>query len=422
MSAALDFGERLGGDSLDTRLLLAAMALNSLPLGFTVVVLPIYLSDAGFSAEVIGGITSASSIANTVSLVPFAIAADRYGRKVFVISGFAISAVAYVLFSFTRDLNLILLASVIGGVGLAGGLSAAIWTPAWTALLAEKAGSDWRTSAFAWSQGMWTIALSTGSMLSLLPTLLQTSFKISIEASLQYSFIFFAVVAIVSAAVILPVSQHHRSLLPAQKEHSYQWLPKRSITHISKFSAQLGLVGFAAGISVQLLSLWFNKMYAVDANSIGPWFAAAEITSLVVVPVISVLTRALGSPKCVLTTQGLSALFLILMVLAPTYQAAGFLYIIRNFFMNISWAVEQSYLMGTVRAEERAFASAITSTIWGMGNSISPLAAGVFLNSQNYLSISAPLIIGGAVYMIAAVAFYNFFRRTRPVEERHAHF
>jgi hypothetical protein len=30
------------------------MALNSLPLGFTLVVLPIYLSEIGFSAEVIG--------------------------------------------------------------------------------------------------------------------------------------------------------------------------------------------------------------------------------------------------------------------------------------------------------------------------------------------------------------------------------
>ena len=150
---------------MNVRLLLVGMALNSLPLGFTLVVLPIYLSYIGFSAEVIGGITSASSIANTMALIPFAIAADRYERKIFIVSGFSVSALAFVLFGFTRDLNLLLLASAIGGVMFAGGFSAAVWTPAWTALLAETAGMEGRTNAFAWSQGMWTIALTAGSVL-----------------------------------------------------------------------------------------------------------------------------------------------------------------------------------------------------------------------------------------------------------------
>jgi MFS family permease len=72
-----------GQDSRSTRdveLLLAAMGLNSLPLGYTLVVIPIYLNNIGFSGEVIGAVTAASSIGATVALVPFAIAADRYGR------------------------------------------------------------------------------------------------------------------------------------------------------------------------------------------------------------------------------------------------------------------------------------------------------------------------------------------------------
>ena len=190
-----------------------------------------------------------------------------------------------------------------------------------------------------------------------------------------------------------------------------------SFKHISKFSSTLGLVGFAAGLSVQLLSLWFNKMYKVDEGTLGPWFAAAEITSLVVVPIIPRLTRVLGSSKTVFVSQGLAALFLALMVLAPSYEIAGILYIIRNFFMNISWPVQQSYLMGTVPSNERASASAITSMIWGVGNSIGPFLAGVFLASESYLSISMPLILGGLVYSISAVAFYVFFRRVQPPEE-----
>lgn len=132
----------------DVRFLLAAMGLNSLPLGYTLVVLPIYLSNIGFSGEVIGAITAASSLASTIALIPFAIAADRYGRKPFVFWGFLSATLAYLFFAFTRDLNSLLLAGAIGGIGLAGGFSTAVWTPAWTALISEKASPEKRTNAF----------------------------------------------------------------------------------------------------------------------------------------------------------------------------------------------------------------------------------------------------------------------------------
>jgi len=404
-------------NALNVRLLLAGMALNSLPLGFTLVVLPIYLNYIGFSAQVIGGITSASSIANTVALVPFAILADRYGRKIFVVSGFSISALAFLLFAFTRALNLLFLASAIGGVMFAGGFSAAVWTPAWTALLAEKVGTTARTTAFAWAQGTWTIALTAGSLLSVLPTIFQNAFRIDLSTSFQYTFLAFASITIISGLVVLPVTEDLEHSMIQRDRPSLNLVSMRSFRHISKFSLTLGLVGFAAGLSVQLLSLWFNKVYKVDAGTLGPWFAAAEVTSLVVVPIIPRLTRALGTSRTAFASQALSALFLSLMVIAPSYEIAGTLYIIRNFFMNISWPVQQSYLMGTVPPNERASASAITSMLWGVGNSIGPLLAGTFLTSESYVSISMPIFLGGIVYLASAVVFYLFFRGIQPPEE-----
>jgi MFS family permease len=105
------------------------------------------------------------------------------------------------------------------------------------------------------------------------------------------------------------------------------------------------------------------------------------------------------------------------MVLAPTYQLAGIVYIVRNFFMNISWPVQQSYLMGTVTADERASASAITSTIWGIGSSVGPIFAGYLLSKTDYASISAPLLIGAGIYLVSAAAFYFLFHRKPPPEE-----
>ncbi len=401
----------------DVRLLLAAMGLNSLPLGYTLVVMPIYLSNLGFSGEVIGGITAASSFGATVALIPFAIAADRYGRKPFVVLGFLSATLAYVFFAFTRDLNSLLLAGSIGGIGLAGGLSTAVWTPAWTALLSEKATHRGRTRAFAWSQGIWTIALTVGSAAGILPAYFRVQLNSTFQASYEYPFLIFAALSIVSGLILLPVSE--AKAIPARKKDrpSPGFFPRKSLQQIAKFSATLGLVGFASGIGIQLLSLWFNRVYGTSENVLGPWFAAAEITSLTVIPIIPSLTKALGSPKSVLITQGLSASLLASMILAPTYQLAALILIARNFFMNISWPVQQSYLMGTVTAEERASASAITYTIWGIGSSVSPILAGFFLSQTSFLSLSAPLLIGGAAYLGSAIAFYFLFRRTPPPEE-----
>jgi MFS family permease len=391
------------------------MTLNSLPFGFTLVVLPIYLTQIGFSAGAIGLIISVSGVANTAGLMPAAIAANTYGRKTLMFLGFITSSLAYVLFALSRTLNLLLLASAIGGVGLAGGFTAAIWTPAWTALLAETE-PEMRTSAFGWSQGLWTIALSTGSAMSVLPAFFQDLLRLSIETSTQLTFMIFACIAIVSGIVVLPVSETRNK--QTDQTRLIKWsMSRESFRHIAKCSFTFGLVGFSSGIALQLLSLWFNKMYGVDAVTLGPWFAVAEITPIVVVPVIPKVARRLGSVKSVLAAQGMSAIVLSCMILAPTYQDAGLLLVARNFLMNISWPVQQSYLMGTVVAEERASASAITYTIWGLGLATSPVLAGLFLSSKSFMSISAPIIIGAVGYFGSALLFYLFFRKFPPPDE-----
>jgi MFS family permease len=393
------------------------MGLNSVPLGFTLVVLPIYLSNIGFSSEIIGAITSASSVANTIALVPFAIAADRYGRKPFVVWGFLAATLAYALFAFTRDLNSLLLASAIGGIGFAGGVSSAVWTPAWTALLAEKAPDEKRTSAFAWSQGIWTIALTVGSGMSVLPELFRSELHTSFLASYQYAFLIFATVAVLSGLVPLPVLEAKAIRSRPNGGVPKQFFPTKSRPQIAKFSVTSGSIGFATGIGIQLLSLWFKKMYGTNEAALGPWFAAAEITSLVVVPIIPRLASSLGSPKSVLVTQGLSAGLLGSMILAPTYQLAALIFIARNFFMNMSWPMQQSYLMGTVTPDERASASAITYTIWGIGNSLGPVLAGYLLTGTSFVWLSAPLLIAAAAYLGSAIGFYFLFRGTPPPDE-----
>jgi MFS family permease len=284
-------------------------------------------------------------------------------------------------------------------------------------LLAEKAPPEKRTGVFAWSQGMWTIALTAGSAMSVVPYLLRLQFRVTFGTSYEYTFLVFAGFSIISALVLLPIGERRVKRAVSNEISSKRLLHSKSGWQIAKFSVSIGLVGFASGLGIQLLSLWFNKMYGTNETVLGPWFAAAEATSLIVVPIVPRLTGNLGSPRSAFLTQGLSALILMSMIFAPTYEMAAALLIVRNFFMNMSWPIQQSYLMGTVRPEERASASAITYTVWGVGSSVSPILAGYFLTGTSFLSISAPVSIGGAIYLASAISFYYFFRNIPPPEE-----
>src|SRR4029453_13226991 len=58
----------------------------------------------------------------------------------------------------------LVLASIIGGVGLANGAAGALTAASFDALLAEHTPARQRTSAVAWGQGLWGRGLALGAL------------------------------------------------------------------------------------------------------------------------------------------------------------------------------------------------------------------------------------------------------------------
>ena len=107
-------------------LLLVSMLLATVPSGYLQVVLPLYLNRAGLEPSLIGLLYSLSGLV-TAGLVVFSGAlADRFGRRGFLIGGTALPIVSYVIFASTSDPTWLVVASVLGGVGLANGAAGAM--------------------------------------------------------------------------------------------------------------------------------------------------------------------------------------------------------------------------------------------------------------------------------------------------------
>jgi MFS family permease len=389
-----------------TRLLLLSSFFATVPLGYLIVVLPLYLARAGIEPAIIGGFYAASG-AMTAVLVAFSgVLADRWGRRRFLIAGTLLPIVSYLIFANTTDIPWLVLASFLGGVGLANGAAGALTISSFDALLADNTTEATRTKVFASSQALWSLALAIGSVCAGAPELLHRLFPAIGElAAYQPPYYAMALLTLVAGLVVIPIRDDpevHRARVAAG------WWPKRSRAAIATYSLAIGFLGFGLGIAVQLLPLWFNVRYGVNEADLGPWYAAAQLASLATLVVVPYFERRLGGPNTVLAALSTSGLCLALIVLAPSFVIAAALHLVRSFVTNISWPFHQSMLMTATVPEERATAVGTGFAVWATTNALGPLAAGALIGAGVF---TLPLLVGAVMYVCGGLTFGLGFRR-----------
>src|SRR5271157_4365619 len=99
----------------NSKLLLAWVLFNSIPIGYMNVVPLVYLLEVGYKPSTIGLIYGVAAIANTVAYIPFGILADKYGRKIFLIVGGLIPFISYTIFGLTLSPYWLIVAGILGG-------------------------------------------------------------------------------------------------------------------------------------------------------------------------------------------------------------------------------------------------------------------------------------------------------------------
>ena len=386
-----------------TRLLLASSFVATVPMGYLLVVLPLYLDRAGIQPAFIGLLYTVSGLVTSLIVAFSGVFADRWGRRRFLIAGTLIPVPSYLVFALTTDPGWLIAASVLGGVGLANGAAGALTVSSFDALLAEKASEAQRTRVFAASQALWSLALAVGSLAAAVPTLLRTSFGVSDLES--YRLPYLAMAALTVAALLVPLRE---DVTVRAARVAAGWLPRRSRPAIATYALGIGFLGFGLGIAVQLLPLWFGLRFGVNEADLGPWYAAAQILSLGTVAAVPFLERRLGGPRTVLLALTASGTCLALIVVAPVFTIAAALFVLRSFFTNLSWPFQQTLLMTATVPEERATAVGSGFAVWGFTNALGPLASGALLGAGVFV---LPLIIGSLMYFCGGLAFGIGFTR-----------
>lgn len=430
--------------SRDVKLVLAYLFLNSVPIGYMNVVPLIYLIQVGYAPNIVSIIYAASAISNTLGLTPFGLLADKFGRKKFLIIGSVIPAISYVIFGLTLDPYWLIVASALGGVGLAGGLAVAISGPPLLPIIADTASVENRTKVFGVVQAAWTVALTVGSVLALLPDIFRTHLSLGNDAAHSLSYYLMAVLIVISILPLIFVqerkqrpNQTFQEIIPVTQERilpietsdpqeqgrlGFGWWQKTrsklgfvSAREIKRFAAVYALSGLGLGISVQLLASWYNLSFHTTESVAGLWIAFAELLSATSLFFIPFFVRKWGTLRASAITGAIGAIFLGAMTLSNIFLLVAILFAIRSIFVNISWPILQSYLMGVVDEKERAAATGIATTAWGLANSIGTLIGGALLSAG---LLSLPFVIGSLSYLCSALAMGYLFRGLKPPEER----
>ncbi|HUG04956.1 MAG TPA: MFS transporter [Candidatus Limnocylindria bacterium] len=388
-----------------TRLLLLSSFVATVPMGYLLVVLPLYLDRAGIQPAFIGLLYTVSGLVASLIVAFSGVFADRWGRRRFLVAGTLMPVPSYLVFASTTDPAWLIAAGVFGGVGLANGAAGALTISSFDALLAEKASAVQRTRVFAASQALWSLALAAGSIAAAAPTLLRASFGVGDLESYRLPYLAMAALTLVAAALLVPLREDV-SVRAARVASG--WLPRRSRPAIATYALGIGFLGFGLGIAVQLLPLWFGLRFGVNEADLGPWYAATQFLSLATVLVVPYLERRLGGPRTVLLSLFASGTFLALIVAAPTFTVAASLFVLRGFFTNLSWPFHQSLLMTATAPEERATAVGLGFAVWGLTNAVGPLASGALLGAGIFV---LPLLIGALMYFGGGLVFGIGFGR-----------
>ncbi len=369
--------------------------------GFYTIFVASSLLDEGVSSETVGLLLGVGGLSMVLTAIPLGLFSDRRGRKGLLVAGAAAFPPVLLVFAFTRDPLLMLLAAILSGIAEAAFLSS------WNALIAEGTPLEARTAAFSLSFVVTTVAMGAGLALPFgLPALQGVT---GIDAAGMRR-LFLVALAVASFATPLPIWRilrgHVETLRPGTARGKH-----KDLGLLLRFSAFNSLIGLGAGFIIPLIPTWLYLKFGVPDAASGPLLALANLTIGLAAVASTALAKRRGPVAAIVTTQGLSTAFMLSLAFVPNPILAGTLYVVRAALMNMASPIMDSYLMSIISAEERGFASALNSLIWRLPNSVSTVAGGIILASGNY---ELPFFLATGLYAVGISSFYALFRNVKP--------
>ena len=398
----------------DITLLFSTRIIRLFCYGFLSVVLALYLTQAGLSEKTIGLLFTLTLAGDAGISLWLTTSADRFGRRRTLIAGALLMVGAGLVFIFTRNPVLLIVAAIIGVISPSGN-EIGPFLSVEQAGLTELIPAQRRTQVFAWYNLSGSFATATGALAGgWLAKLLQT---IGWSALASYRTILtgYALAGgflIVLFLLLSPAVEASKDLKTIQRTLGLH----QSRGVVAKLSALFALDAFAGGLVIQsLMAYWFHARFGVDEGVLGSIFFGANILAGISALLAARMAAKFGLINTMVYTHIPSSILLMLVPLMPSLPLAIAVLLARFSISQMDVPTRQSYTMAVVAPDERSAASGVTTIARSVGAALSPSLSGLLLSIPALFSV--PFFLCGGLKIIYDLVLYRYFQALKPPEE-----
>jgi MFS family permease len=401
-------------------LLFATRFIRLFAYGAVSVVLVFYLVGLGLSEPQTGLLLTSTLIGDTIVSLYLTTRADRVGRRRMLIVGAALMAAAGLVFAFTRNWWLLLVAATVGVISPSGhevGPFLSIEQAALSQVVADRT----RTGVFAWYTLAGAMATALGALAAGTLTQVLQQKTMSSVGSYRAVVILYAALGGVLALLFARLTRAAEASTLGERSAPRAAFARfsgleRSRDVVVKLSALFALDSFGGGFVIQsFAAYWFYLRFGVDPGSLGVIFFWANILAGFSALLASRLASRIGLIKTMVGTHLPSNVLLILVPLMPTLPLAVAVLLARFSISQMDVPTRQSYIMAVVAPEERSAAAGVAGVARTIGAAISPLCVGFLFARPSMINL--PFYIAGTLKIAYDLLLYKEFVAIRPPEE-----
>jgi len=393
----------------DARRLLATRGLRGLADGLVSVLLAGYLARLGFTPLAIGAIVTGTLLGSAALTIAVGLLGHRLERRHVLLGAAALMLATGAGFAGLTAFWPLLAVAVLGTLNPSAG-DVSVFLPTEQAVLAQAVRARDRTTMFAWYNLSGTLAGALGALASGMPELLARRYGVDITAAERAGFVFYAGVALVTAAIYRGLSPavEHRVASPGRPL-------ARSRRLVLGLAALFSLDSFGGGFVVQsLLVLWLYHRFQLSVATMAAVFFVAGLVGAVSQFVSARVAARIGLVRTMVYTHLPANVFLALAGVMPNAPLAVLFLLLRASLSQMDVPARQSYVVAVVPPEERAAAASLTNVPRSLATAVSPLLAGIMLEHSSF---GWPLVCGGVLKAIYDLLLLARFAAVEPLEE-----
>ncbi|MCI0447728.1 MFS transporter, partial [bacterium] len=333
----------------DFKLLFATRIARMFAYGSLSVVLLLYLASSGFTEAESGALLTLTLIGDTCISLWMTANADRIGRRKMLIFGSLLMLAAGIVFAYTHNFFILLIAAAIGVISPSGN-EVGPFLSIEQAALTQTIPAQKRTHIFAWYNLAGSFATAVGALVAgVISQFLQHKGWTAIN-SYRAIVIGYAILGLLLFFLFQQLSKSIE-IEPTEKPEGLKvrWGLHRSRNVVLRLSALFAMDAFAGGFIMQsIIAYWFYKRFGLQPAALGTLFFFANILAGFSALAAARLASRIGLIRTMVFTHIPSNLMLITIPFMPTVSLAVGVLLLRFSISQMDVPTRQSYLMAVV--------------------------------------------------------------------------